>query len=191
MSALLKPRTTTAEYLKIDRQSEFKNEYFDGQIFMMAGASSNHNLIVTSLVSALYTQMRGKGCSIYGSDMRVKVEETDSYAYPDLSLVCGTPRYEDSQPETLLNPKVIFEILSPSTERRDRVTKMRHYRAIESMTDYVLISQTAVLAEHYSNGAGDEWLRADLIGPGATLSISSLECEIALDEIFEQVSVES
>jgi len=191
MAAVLKTRTTVAEYLEIDRQSEFKNEYFDGQIYMMAGASPNHNLILTSLGSALYVRLRGKGCSVYGSDMRVKVKATESYAYPDLTLVCGRALYEQSRPATLLNPKIIFEILSPSTVRRDRVTKLRHYREIESLTDYVLISQSAYHVEHYSKQAGAEWLRRDLVGARASLTFEALDCRIDLDEIYEQCEWES
>ncbi|MDE2750746.1 MAG: Uma2 family endonuclease [Chloroflexota bacterium] len=191
MSAMLQTKTTVAEYLKFDRQSEFKNEYFDGQIYMMAGVSSRHNLILMSLGSALYARVRGKGCSVYGSDMRVKMEATGSYAYPDLSLVCGTPRYENSRPETLLNPKVIFEILSLSTERRDRGIKLRHYREIESLSDYVLISQSAFHIEHHSRLPDDTWLFTDVLGYDASLTLPTLDSEIKLAEIYEQVELEA
>ncbi|MCY3834329.1 MAG: Uma2 family endonuclease [Chloroflexi bacterium] len=175
-----------AEYLEFDRRSDYKNEYFDGQIFMMAGASPDHNLIQTSLVSALYARIRGKGCTVYGSDMRVKVRATESYAYPDLSLVCGRAVYEFSQPATLLNLKIIFEILSPSSERKDRVTKLRHYREIESLTDYVVISQSGYHIQHYSKDADADWLGMELVGPGASLTIRDLDCRIGLVEIYEQ-----
>lgn len=189
MVALLKPKSTVMEYLEFDRRSEFKNEYFDGQIFTMAAASPKHNLILTSLISALYDQARSRGCATYGSDMRVKIKATDSYAYPDLSLVCGAPRYEDSGPRTLLNPKVIFEILSPSTERRDRVIKSKHYREIESLTDYVLISQSAPHIVVHSRQTENAWLQADIVGYEARLTLESLDIHLKLAELYEQVEL--
>ncbi len=124
MAAVLKTKISPAEYLKIDFRSDHKNEYFDGQIYMMIGASNNHNLIQAGIIATLISVLRGKGCSIRGSDMRVKMEASESYAYPDITVVCGPPVFENTTPETLLNPKMIFEILSPSTEQHDRGLKL-------------------------------------------------------------------
>ncbi len=190
MAAVLKTKISPAEYLKIDFRSDHKNEYFDGQIYMMAGASANRNLIAVSLGVALHTRLRNRGCSIYASDMRVKVEETESYTYPDVSVVCGQPRYENTTPETLLNPKVIFEILSPSTEQHDRGLKLRHYRKIDSLTDYILVSQSAYHLEQHARQPDDTWLLTDIIGREAVLHLPSLNCEIELAEIYQQVSLE-
>ncbi|MCY4073645.1 MAG: Uma2 family endonuclease [Chloroflexi bacterium] len=178
-----------AEYLEFDQQFERKSEYFDGQIVLMAGASSNHNLIVMSASFAFYGRLHGKGCFIFSSDMRVKMEATGSYAYPDLSIVCGQPAYEESNPQTLLNPTVIIEILSPSTEQHDRGRKLRHYRTLDSLQDYILISQTNYHIEHFARQPEDSWLLTDIIGRDASLTLTSLDCQIALDEIYEQVQL--
>ena len=191
MATIVKPKVSVAEYLEFDRRSDFKNEYFDGRIFMMAGASFNHNMITAGLTGALLTKLRGMGCLIASSDMRIKLEKTASYAYPDVSVICGKPVLEDTTPETLLNPKIIFEILSPSIERHDRVNKLQHYRQIESLTDYLLISQSAYHIEHHSRMTDGSWLLTDVLGRGAVLSLTSPNCKIGLDDIYEQVEIES
>src|SRR5206468_6291774 len=120
------------------------SEYINGQIYAMSGASREHNLIVVNLIRELSSQLRGRPCEVYASDMRVKVRPTGMYTYPDVVAVCGEPRFEDEQVDTLVNPAVIVEVLSPSTEAYDRGQKFAHYRKLESLTEYVLVAQNEV-----------------------------------------------
>ncbi len=141
MSVQLKPFLSPQEYLAMERQAETKSEYYAGEVFAMAGASRKHNLIVPNLAYLLVGQLKSRSCEVYNSDMRVKVSATGLYTYPDLAVVCGKPRFDDDQEDTLLNPTVIVEVLSKSTEAYDRGEKFAMYRALESMTDYLLIAQ--------------------------------------------------
>ncbi len=141
MSLQLKPFLTPQDYLALERQAETKSEYYAGEVFAMAGASRKHNTIVTNLAYLLVGQLKGRSCEVYNSDMRVKVSATGLYTYPDLVVVCGKPRFDDDQEDTLLNPTVIIEVLSKSTEAYDRSEKFAQYRALELMADYLLIAQ--------------------------------------------------
>ncbi len=131
MSVQLKPFLSPQEYLTLERQAETKSEYYAGEVFAMAGASRKHNTIVPNLLYLLVGQLKGRSCEVYNSDMRVKVSVTGLYTYPDLTVVCGKPRFDDDQEDTLLNPTVIVEVLSKSTEAYDRGEKFAMYRALE------------------------------------------------------------
>ena len=188
MSAQPNMQVTVAEYLKFDHQSDQKYEYYDGQIYLMAGATPRHNLISASVNFTLYAQLRGKGCFIYSGDMHVKVEKTGLYTYPDMTIVCGQPQYEDTKPPTLLNPTVIIEILSPSTERDDRGKKFQHYRNLDSLQEYILISQSGYRIEKFTKQTDKVWLFREVIGRYEKLFLSSLNCQLALSEVYDQVS---
>src|SRR3954469_2694994 len=136
-----RPRVSEAEYLQTERQLETKNEFFDGEIFAMAGGTSAHSLIATNLAMALGSRLKGSGCLTYNSDLRLKVEATGLFTYPDISVVCGGARFLDEQEDTLLNPSVVVEVLSDSTEAYDRGKKFEHYRQIASCQEYLLVSQ--------------------------------------------------
>ncbi len=137
------------EYLEAERKAEFRSEYFDGEIFAMSGASRKHNIIVFNLSGILYRQLRNRNCEAYSSDMRVKVSSAGLYTYPDVAIVCGKPLFDDAHLDTLLNPAVIIEVLSESTEHYDRGGKFKNYRTLESLSDYLLIAQNTVSVEHY------------------------------------------
>ena len=141
MSALPITYYTPEEYLEMEQAAEFKHEYCAGEIFAMAGAKRAHNLITTNTLTALVNQLRDKDYEVYANDMRVQGNQSREYSYPDVVVVCGQPQFRDSREDTLLNPLVIVEVLSPSTEAYDRGDKLLRYRQIESLTDYVLISQ--------------------------------------------------
>lgn len=141
MAPLALPYVTPAEYLAAERTAAEKSEYINGHVYAMAGASRVHNLIVVNTVSELRTQLRGGRCEAYANDMRVKVERTGIYTYPDVIGLCEEPRFEDENVDTLLNPTVIIEVLSPSTERCDRGEKFAHYRRLESLREYILVAQ--------------------------------------------------
>ena len=126
-------RITSEEYLALERAAEYRSEYFNGEIFAMAGVSHDHIRICMSLTGALYTPFRGGSCRAYQSDLRLKVSPTGLYTYPDIVVVCGSPRFDDEMGDTLLNPTIIIEVLSPSTESYDRGEKFAHYRTIQTL----------------------------------------------------------
>lgn len=132
------------EYLAFERKAEFRNEYINGQIYPRLGSSRAHNLIAGNIAAEISSQIKGRRCEVYISGMRVKANAGCMYAYPDVVAVCGEPRFEDAEVDTLTNPTVIVEVLSPSTEAYDRGEKFRQYRRLESLAEYVLIAQDKV-----------------------------------------------
>ena len=135
MSTIPKTRYTAEQYLSIERAAQFRSEFFRGEMFAMVGASRKHNLIAVNISRRLNEQFDGRKCEVYQSDMRVKVNATGLYTYPDVVATCDEPQFEDDQVDTLLNPKVIVEVLSPSTELWDRGKKFKHYRNIPSLRE--------------------------------------------------------
>jgi Uma2 family endonuclease len=184
--ALPQTRVTPEDYLAFERASEEKHEYYAGEIFAMTGASTNHNRIVGSTYAALYAQLRERPCDILANDMRVKVPATGLYTYPDISILCEEPQFEDSEVDTLLNPTVIIEVLSPSTEAYDRGKKFQHYRTIPSFQEYLLISQDNVRVEHYRRQGNDKWEMADAHTLDATITLPSVNCTLRLSDIYEK-----
>src|SRR6266404_1708800 len=150
MSSVPKTFLTPEQYLEIERKAEFKSEYFQGEMFAMAGAREAHNLIALNLAAALHPQLRARPCRAYISDMRVRVSATGLYTYPDILVVCGEPQFLDERRDTLLNPNLIVEVLSPSTEAYDRGRKFEHYRSVESLSEYLLVSSERIIAELFT-----------------------------------------
>jgi Uma2 family endonuclease len=186
-SAAVKTRYTPEQYLALERQSPIKHEYYDGSIFAMAGASREHNLIAGNLFGDIRAQLRNHPCEVYVADMRVRVTATGLYTYPDVVAVCGEPQFLDSELDTLLNPSVIIEVLSPSTEADDRGNKFAHYRRLESLQEYVLVAQDRVRVERFTR-QGDEWLLTELSRLEDTLRLASIGCEMAVREIYAKVA---
>jgi len=184
--AARKTTWTPEEYLAWERSSDEKHEYFDGEVFAMARASEEHNLIVTNIVATLWIALRQRPCKVYPSDLRVKIPSTGLYTYPDASVLCDRPEFEDDAADTLLNPQLIFEVLSESTEDYDRGTKFRHYRSIPSFREYVLVSQTEILVEHSIRQEDGSWLLREHHA-GGRIVLASIGCEIALDELYLKV----
>ena len=180
------PRLTPEEYLAIERKAEFKSEYDNGFVYAMSGASREHNLIASNLNGALWPQLRGRPCESYMADMRVRAGASRLYSYPDVTIVCGEPRFLDAEVDTLLNPTVIVEVLSRSTESSDRGRKFGHYRKLQSLREYVLIAQEEVLVERYLR-RGEEWLLTVLSDLDDVLRLESIECEVPLRTIYERV----
>jgi len=182
-------RLSSQEYLEIERASATKHEFSAGQMYAMAGASRNHNRIALNTAAALMGFFGDGDCEVYSSDMRVKVEASGSYYYPDLAIACGNQRFEDGRQDTLLNPRVIFEVLSPSTEAHDRGEKFRQFREIESLREYVLVSQEYYLVEHFSRGADGRWVLTDARGLDATIKLPAIGCELPLSRIYARVEI--
>ena len=189
MSSQANKQLTPEEYLALERQAECKSEYYAGEIFAMAGASRWHNLIVTNVVRELSLQLKGRPCTTYPSDMRVKISPTGLYAYPDVTVVCGDARFEDTQQDTLLNPTLIVEVLSESTEAYDRGGKFAHYRKLTSLLEYVLIAQTKPHVEHYVRQPDNRWLLAEADNLHHTLHLPSIDCHLALAEVYDKVDI--
>lgn len=187
MAGQPQPRVSVEEYLEMERVSEERHEYYDGEIFAMVGASLSHNLLVSALVKLLSTQL-GTRCIVCVNDMRVHIPATGLYTYPDLLVVCEKPRFADERGETLLNPTVIAEVLSDSTEAYDRGKKFDHYQTLESLTDYLLVAQDEAKIEHYARQT-EGWLLTRAKGLDDVLPLPSIGCELRLTEVYEQVEV--
>lgn len=183
---LAKPYITPAEYLSAERGAEYKSEYINGQVYALAGASRVHNLIAGNVFGELRAQLRGRPCEVYVNEMRVKVHSTGMYTYPDVVGLCETPRFEDDEVDTLLNPAVIIEVLSPSTESYDRGGKFAHYRRLDSLREYVLIAQDVRRIDHFRRD-GDAWVLTEVSGPGSALVIATLGCTLDLADIYDRV----
>lgn len=179
-------KLTPEEYLAFERASETKHEYVDGEVFAMSGGTREHSLIGQNIARELGNALLDWPCEVHGSDMRVKVVARRRYFYPDVSVVCGSPVLEDETRDTLLNPKVVVEVLSESTERYDRGDKFFHYRAVESLQEYVLASQTEPLLEQFSRRPDGTWIYRAL-GPGERLVLATLDCAILVDRAYLKV----
>lgn len=183
------PRLTPEDYLAIERSAEFKSEYFDGEIFAMTGASEPHNLVVTNATRELSVQLKKRPCKLYANDMRVKVDPTGLYTYPDLVVVCGKAQFDDTHFDTLLNPTLIIEVLSDSTEAYDRGRKFEHYRKLESLAEYVLIAQNRPHIESYRRQPDHHWLLTECDGLDSVLRLDSIDCAIVLAEIYDKIDL--
>ena len=178
---------TPDEYLRLERQAETRSEYWDGQVYALAGASQRHTIIVANILALAVTQFKGRPCTAHASDLRVKVRPTGLYTYPDVVIVCGRARFEDRRRDTLLNPTVIIEVLSPSTEAYDRGTKFEHYRTLDSLSDYLLVAQGSPTVEHFERQPDDKWLLGTYKGPQAIASIASAGCNLPLVDVYDKV----
>jgi len=175
-----------AEYLAFERNSETKHEFVDGEVFAMTGASAAHNLICASLIQSVATELRGKGYKVYASAILVKIAK--NYVYPDVTLVCGEAQFADNEFDNLLNPTVIFEILSDTTESYDRGTKSENYRKLVSLQEYVLVAQHKPHVERYLRQADGTWNLKEANGLESSLELTSIGCTLHLAEVYEQVS---
>lgn len=177
-----------AEYLEMELHSETRHEYVNGRIYEMSpGATSVHYRICLNLIGTLYNQTRNRSCHVFTGDARVKVSPTGMYTYPDISALCGEPRFENFKGvDTVLNPSVIIEVLSRTTEEYDRGDKFEHYSRLESLQEYVLVSQRRMRVEQFVRDGAD-WRLSDLRDPEAVLRLASIGCEIPLAEIYEGV----
>lgn len=179
------------DYLCWERQAEGRSEYHAGQIFAMAGASRRHNRIVTNLSSALNVQLQSRPCNNYSSDMRVRIGNAERYVYPDIVATCGREEFEDDQQDVLLNPLLIIEVLSPSTERYDRGDKLRYYQTIPSLREYVLVSQDRRRFQVYRKQPDGCWLDESLSSSPLILLLKSVDCVLNEAEVYAKVDVES
>ena len=191
MSTLPKRFLTPQEYLEIERKAEFRSECYQGEMFAMAGASETHTMLSDNIIVLLVPKLRGGPCRAYSQNMRVQVGNTGLYTYPDIVVGCGERKFLDGHRDTLLNPTLIIKVLSPSTEAYDRGKKFTHYRSIESLQEYVLVSQDHVQVERYRRQPNGEWSLAALDRPEDSVNFESLSCELRLSDIYEDVKFAS
>jgi Uma2 family endonuclease len=181
-----RPRISPEEYLALERQAETKSEYLDGEIFAMTGASRKHNRLNLNLAFILDSQLKVEGCEVYASEMRVKVAESGLYTYPDVVVACGEPQFEDAEVDTLLNPQLIIEVLSKSTQDYDRGTKFLHYRALASLREYVLVAQDRIHVEHYLR-QNDAWRLTETDRREDVIELASVGARLALADVYDRV----
>jgi Uma2 family endonuclease len=190
MSIQPKRHITPEEYLEIECAAQFRSEYYGGEMFAMSGASAKHNILSVNLTSALHSRLRRTRCSVFVADVRLHVPLSGLFTYPDLIIACN-PNYLEKQKDTLLNPSVLFEILSPSTEAYDRGEKFAFYRRIESLKQYVLVSQDVQRIERFSKNEHRSWVLTEYSENEASLEIELVEQSLSLDlplrEIYEGV----
>lgn len=183
------PKTiiTETEYLELERKAEHKSEFYKGELFAMAGATKEHNKIVASLIFQIGLHLQGKDCSFFPSDLRLHNYENGLYTYPDVTIVCGEEKYLDDSFDTLTNPTVLIEVLSPATEDYDRGTKFKLYRTISSLQNYLVVSSTEHAAEVYTRN-DDKWILSTAKRKQESLYISAIDYTLKLADIYAQIS---
>src|SRR5580704_10178289 len=178
---------TPAEYLEIERRAERKSEYFQGEMFAMAGASYAHVVIVGNLSHELKLRLKAGPCGVYSSDLRLRVAPNGLYTYPDVMVICGGPQFADDRKDTVVNPVLIVEVLSESTEAYDRGKKFEQYRALPSLREYLLVAQDAPRIEQYTRQPDDRWLLSETSGGDTSIQLASVDCVLPLAGIYDQI----
>jgi Uma2 family endonuclease len=180
---------SAAEYLAQERAASTKHEFSHGQMVAMAGASLEHNVIVGNVVAELRAALRDRPCVALPSDMKIVVRASGHYYYPDATVVCGAPEFADELRDAILNPTVVVEVLSDSTERKDRGDKFHDYRSIPSCTDYLMCSSTEALVEHYTRDSDGFW-RLREYGPGDVVPLRGVEVSLSVVEVYAKALVD-
>ena len=190
MSSQIKTFVTPAEYVARERQSEFKSEYLNGEVFAMTGASRKHNLVTGNAFASLREQLKNGPCEIYVSDMRVKVAASAFYTYPDVVVVCDEPQFEDEEVDTLVNPTLLIEVLSTSTERYDRIAKTSCYRTLDSLQEHLLVAQHEIRIEQYVRQSHGEWAQYEYGSLDRVVELKSIDCLLPLRDVYDKVQID-
>lgn len=188
MSTVPKRRYSPEEYVALERVSEQRHQFYRGQIFAMSGGNARHSRVSVNLVRHLDQRLQGGDCEVYDKDMRIKVNANGLYTYPNASVVCGNAQFEDEKKDTLLNPLVIFEVLSPSTADYDRGTKFELYRGLASLREYVIVAQEQAYIEHHVKQPDGSWLLSEIRGLEQSLSVVAAGCTLPLGDIYRRVT---
>ncbi len=178
--------TTFAEYVRLEQTSEVKHEFLNGEIFAMSGGTPEHADLAASVIRELGNQLRGRPCRVYTSDLRIRVLATGLGTYPDASVVCGKPERDPADPNTVVNPVVLIEVLSDSSERYDRGEKFAHYRRIPSLQEYVLVSQLEPRIEVFRRNDDGTWTWSEALTPGS-VTLASIQCSLSVDTVYAGV----
>ncbi len=189
MTALPKKQFISEEdYLTMEEVSPVKHEYFDGEIFQMAGASEQHNTITINIAGELHQQLKKRPCKVYQNDMRLYIEKEGIYVYPDVMVVCGKPDIKKFKSlDNILNPVLIVEVLSESTADYDKGAKFEQYRTIDSFKEYLLVSQDRKQLTRYTKQSDGSWVLTDFIGDKTQIELSSIECSLSIEDIYDKV----
>jgi Uma2 family endonuclease len=190
MSAHAQPKITPEQYLEIERAAEFRSEYYAGRMYAMAGGQYRHAHIFGNVAREIGIQTKGGPCIVTTSDARLAVSYEGLYTYPDVMVVCGDRKFVDGRKDTVQNPIVLVEVLSPSTEAYDRGFKAAQYRRLESLQEYAFVSQTEARVEVFRRQSQGEWLLSESIGLDAECRFDSIRCRIPLRDIYDRVSFE-
>jgi Uma2 family endonuclease len=191
MSTQLTPYLTPEQYLEIERRAEFRSEYIGGQLFAMAGGSPNHARIVRNTLGRLDQQLRESACEAFSNDLRLFIGQHQIGTYPDIVIPCGHFKYLDSRRDTLTDAIAIIEVLSPSTQDYDRGEKFRIYRSLPSFSEYLLLAQDAIRAEHHVRQPDASWLFREISLPTAIIELKSIGCRLQLDSLYERVEFDA
>jgi Uma2 family endonuclease len=189
---MLQPRKryfSHQEYFEIEKHGEFKNEYYNGELFAMSGASHNHNVIAVNVTSALHRALYDKNCFVYAGDMKIEIDPGKHYAYPDVSVVCGDVKFAAGRRDVITNPLVIVEVLSESTADYDRGDKFRAYREIKSFQDYILIDQYSCAVEYFWKNKAGQWRPEEFRQMNESFIIRSLDVKLSLKEIYYRIEL--
>lgn len=186
---MIPPITTEEEYLVREPQAEYKSEYRNGRIVAMAGASREHNIIVLNIGSELRQQLKGRACQAFVSDMRVKVAAASFYTYPDVSALCGEPKFDEKDKLALVNPAVIIEVLSETTQEYDRTEKFGYYKRLDSLDDYVLVAQDRVLVEQFRRKGG-KWEARVFSSLQEAVGLDTIGCTLPLREVYDKIKLD-
>jgi Uma2 family endonuclease len=191
MASQPKTRYTPEEYLALERSCEAKHEYYNGEIFVMGGATKQHVSIVTNLVGELHSQLKESPCTVYSTDLRVQVAPTGLYTYPYVIVLCDQPRFSDEQQDTLVNPALIIEVLSESTKDYDRGGKFELYRTIDSFVEYLLIAQDRPHVEHYIRQPDGSWVLHETNNLEDTIHLKSVRCSLRMADTYLKIDFSS
>ncbi|MDT7690119.1 MAG: hypothetical protein QOE46_2878 [Acidobacteriota bacterium] len=191
MSTLTVTHVTPDEYLAAERLSETRSEYLDGGVYPMTGAKIDHIRVVANLTTELVTQLRGRRCDVLASEMKVRLPDSRKFFYPDLSVVCGEPQFHDDRRDIILNPVLVIEVLSESTEAFDRGAKFHAYQTLDSLEEYVLVAQDRPIIEQYVRSEGGKWTYTSAEGLESSLTLPSVECTLNLSAVYDKVDLNS
>lgn len=187
MSVQTHTNMSVAEYLAFERSSETKHEYIAGRILAMSGASAAHNVITANTLANIHRQVSERNCTVFPGDMRLGIVPQNIYVYPDITVVCGDVEFSDAEQDTLLNPTVIIEVLSPSTENYDRGKKSHYYRAIPTLQEYLLIAQDEPYIEHFVRYSAHQWLFSEVTAEQGSVHLASIDCTLQLKDIYNNI----
>lgn len=177
---------TVEEYLYWERIADVRHEYYDGQIVMMAGGSPRHSLLGANLIAEFHRAVSGSGCRVYTSDLKIR-SSPSQFVYPDVTVVCGELQFHDAERDVVTNPRLIVEVLSPTTETTDRGVKWLHYQRLSMLRDYLMVSQQEPIIEHYYRDEHGEWQSVIHQGLETIMNISALDCAIPLHRIYDGI----
>jgi Uma2 family endonuclease len=191
MSAQPQPRLTPEQYLELDRASQFRNEYYNGRMYAMSGGSVPHAIIIGNLTRETGNALKGRPCFVAPSDLRVRVSADGLYTYPDVVVVCGELKVLDGRKDTVLNPILVIEVLSPSSEAYDRGFKSAQYRILETLQEYALVSQSEPRVETFRRQSSGDWLLSEAVGLESVCRFESVDSSVKLSEIYANVTFEA